>query len=164
MFESGLNPLGRGEKERHARPRSTLICMCYWWLTVFNVTQYWVIVISCCFIGVSLSHINISPCCRKSVPYTEKQLGSQNFFFYHDVKTHKHEVKFSPPAGPRVETFWRVSSAQRVEKQLAQLRGLHTSGVMVAWSFMMLGPLSSFCNGVIKNIFLEVVCETAERS
>lgn len=79
MFESGLNPLGRGERETHQtviNPDLYVLLV----VTVFNVTQYWVIVISFCFIGVSLSHINTSPCCRKSVPYTEKQLGSQNFF------------------------------------------------------------------------------------
>lgn len=46
---------------------------------------------------------------------------------------------------------------------MALLYGLHALGAMVAQSFMTLSPLRSFCNSVIKNIFLEVVRETAKR-
>lgn len=34
---------------------------------------------------------------------------------------------------------------------------------MVALSPVTPGPLRLFCNSVIKNVFLEVVCETAKR-
>lgn len=47
---------------------------------------------------------------------------------------------------------------------MAPFHELHTWGVMVALLLMTLGPLRWFCNGVIKDIFLEVVCETAKRS
>lgn len=47
---------------------------------------------------------------------------------------------------------------------MAHLHGLHTSGMIVALLFMTLGPLRLFFNSVIKNIFLEVACETAKRS
>lgn len=56
-----------------------------------------------------------------------------------------------------------VSSAQNAEKQRPQLHGLHTLGVVVAQWFMTLGPLKLFHNSITKNMFLEVMCETAKR-
>jgi len=59
------------------------------------MTRYQVIVNSFCLVGVCLSHINTPPCYRKSVFYTEKQVGTQKFFCDRDIKTHKQEIKFS---------------------------------------------------------------------
>lgn len=71
--------------------------------------------------------------------------------FERDVKTHKHEVKFSPPAHATSSSYnqelLKVGSVLRAEKQMAQLRGLHAPGVIVAralceaWSLTMLSPL-----------------------
>lgn len=66
-------------------------------LAVFNMAQYWIIINSFCFKGISLFHIKIPLCHRKSIFILKNRWGLRFGVFYHDVKSHKHKVKFSPP-------------------------------------------------------------------
>lgn len=96
-FKLGLKPPGRGGKSA-TKPSTTnpdLFVLLV--VTIFNMSQYWIIINSFCFTGMSLSHIKTPVYHRKSMFILKKRWGLEFGVFYHDVKSHKHKVTFSPP-------------------------------------------------------------------
>lgn len=130
------------------------------------MTWYWVILSSFCSIGVSLPHTN-APLATKNQCLIVKNRWGCRRIFERDVKTHKHEVKFSPLAHATSSSYngelLKVGPVLRAEEQMAQLRGLQAPGVVVAqslceaWSLTMLSPLRQIFSSITKNLFLEVV-------
>lgn len=148
MFESRLEPLVR-KKERNQTAINTDLCVIGG--NGLYTTWYRVILSSFCSIGVSLPHVNAAPLATKNQCLIVKNRWGCRRIFECDVKTHKHEVKFSPavhaPSSSCNQELLKVGSVLRAEKQMAQLRGLHAPGVIVAqalceaWSLTMLSPL-----------------------
>lgn len=84
LFTQGLSWVWSPQKEKSDTKPTTTNPDLYMLLvvTVFNMAQYWIIINSFCFIGISLSHIKTPLCHRKSMFILKNRWGLRFGFFW----------------------------------------------------------------------------------
>lgn len=107
-FKFGLKPPGRGGKSDTKPTTSNPDLFVLLMVTVFNMAQYWIIINSFSFIGISLTYIKTPLYHRKSMFILKNRWGLRfGGFFTVMLNSTSMKLSFPPhpvlPAGPRGE-------------------------------------------------------------